>query len=113
MDTSMKLSLSAKQVEFKQKIIDDPQVVEALIGGSAGGAKTMSMCIAMLLAISMYPGIQFALGRKTLQGLVRSTVATLLGKAHPMFGIKPDDFHYDKKDCTITYKNGSDRKSVV
>ena len=31
------LSLSAKQVEFKNKILDDPQVVEALIGGSAGG----------------------------------------------------------------------------
>lgn len=107
MDISMRLSLSAKQAEFKQKIIDDPQVVEACIGGSAGGAKTMSMCIAMMLANAMYPGIQFALGRKTLQGLVRSTVATLLGKAHPMFGIKPDDFHYDKKDCTITYKNGT------
>jgi len=107
MQNSMKLSLSAKQLEFKEKIIDDPQVVEALIGGSAGGAKTMSMCIAMMLAIAMYPGIQFALGRKTLQGLVRSTVATLLGKAHPMFGITRDDFHYDKKDGIITYKNGS------
>lgn len=107
METSMKLSLSAKQVEFKQKIIDDPKVVEALIGGSAGGAKTMSMCIAMLLSMSMYPGIQFALGRKTLQGLSRSTVATLLGKAHPMFGIGPNDFHYDKKDGTITYNDGS------
>ena len=107
MNTSMKLSLSAKQVEFKEKIIDDPQVVEALIGGSAGGAKTMSMCIAMMLAIAMYPGIQFALGRKTLQGLNRSTVATLLGKAHPMFGIGPNDYHYDKKDGIITYNNGS------
>lgn len=103
----MELSLSAKQTEFKKKIIDDPQVVEALIGGSAGGAKTMSMCIAMLLAIAMYPGIQFALGRKTLQGLIRSTVATLLGKAHPMFHIGSGDFHYDKKDGIITYNNGS------
>ena len=104
---SMTLSLSAKQVEFKNKIIDDPQVVEALIGGSAGGAKTMSMCIAMMMAIAMYPGIQFALGRKTLQGLTRSTVATLLGKAHPMFGVAKDDFRYDKKDGIIEYKNGS------
>lgn len=107
MNDSMQLSLSAKQVEFKQKILDDPQVVEALIGGSAGGAKTMSMCIAMMLCIAMYPGIQFALGRKTLQGLTRSTVATLLGKAHPMFGIGPNDFHYDKKDGVISYNNGS------
>lgn len=103
----MTLSLSEKQLEFKQKIIDDPQVVEALIGGSAGGSKTMSMCIAMMLSIAMYPGIQFALGRKTLQGLIRSTVATLLGKAHPMFSIGSNDFHYDKKDGIITYKNGS------
>ena len=37
MQDSMKLSLSAKQVEFKQKIIDDPTVVEACIGGGEGG----------------------------------------------------------------------------
>lgn len=103
----MDLSLSKKQVDFKNLIIDDPQVVEALIGGSAGGAKSMSMCIAMLLAISMYPGIQFALGRKTLQGLTRSTVATLIGKAHPMFHIGSDDFRYDQKSGIIEYKNGS------
>lgn len=101
------LSLSKKQTDFKTLILDDPTVVEALIGGSAGGAKTMSMCIAMLLGITMYPGIQYALGRKTLQSLSRSTIATLLGKAHPMFHIGPNDFHYDKKDGTISYNNGS------
>lgn len=55
----------------------------------------------------MYPGIQIVLGRKTLQGLVRSTVATLLGKVHPMFHIGPNDFRYDQKLGTIEYKNGT------
>lgn len=103
----MKLSLSQKQLEMMQKVVDDPQVVEALIGGSAGGAKTASICIAILTAGTKYPGLQVALGRKTLQALNRSTVATLLGKIHPLFGITENDFRYSIKDNVIEYKNGS------
>lgn len=103
----MKLTLTAKQVFLKQKILDDPQVVEALTGGSAGGAKTVSMCIAMMLMATEYPGIHFALGRKTLKSLRQTTIATLLGKVHPMFGIKEGDFRYSQLDNEITYLNGS------
>lgn len=103
----MKLTLTPKQGFLKKYILDDPQVVEALIGGSAGGAKTMSMCIAMMMMATTYPGIHFALGRKTLKSLRQTTVATLLGKVHPMFGIREGDFKYSQIDNEITYLNGS------
>lgn len=103
----MRLKFSEKQVELREKILEDPQVVEALIGGSAGGSKTFTMCIGMMIANKKYPGIQFVLGRKTLQALTRSTIATLLGKVHPMFGIGKDDFKYDQKSNIISYSNGT------
>ncbi len=103
----MKLKFSAKQAQMKTDIIDDPQVVEALIGGSAGGAKSFSMCLAMMIAATEYPGIHFVLGRKTLKSLRQTTVATLLSKVHPAFGIRESDFKYSQIDNEITYLNGS------
>ena len=103
----MRLSFSAKQAQMKKDIIDDPQIVEALIGGSAGGAKSFSMCQSMMIAATEYPGIHFVLGRKTLKSLRQTTVATLLGKVHPLFGIRESDFKYSQMDNEITYLNGS------
>lgn len=105
--TKQKLTLSGKQAFIMKELVENPQVVESLIGGSAGGGKSISMCIIICMYAMKYPGIQFVLGRKTLQALKRSTVATLLGKVHPMFNITKNDFRYSQQDNVIEYKNGS------
>ena len=90
-----------------KEIVENPQIVEALIGGSGGGGKSISMCIVIGIYAMKYPGLQVVLGRKTLQALKRSTVATLLGKVHPMLNIMKSDFNYKQQDNVIEYKNGS------
>lgn len=70
-------------------------------------SKTMGMCLVIGIYSMKFPGLQVVLGRKTLQALKRSTVATLLGKVHPMLGIKKSDFTYKQQDNVIEYSNGS------
>lgn len=105
--SSTKLTLSGKQAFMMKEIVENPQVVEALIGGSAGGGKSLSMGLIIGMYAMRYPGIQFVLGRKTLQALKRSTVATLMGKVHPLLNITKNDFAYKQQDNIIEYKNGS------
>lgn len=102
----MKIQLSEKQQEYIN-LMHDPQILDLLIGGSAGGAKTFSMALGIAMFAHIYPGIHIALGRKTLKALRQSTVATLVSKVHPAVGIGKTDFRYSTLDNEIIYKNGS------
>jgi phage terminase large subunit len=102
----MKLKLSPTQ-SLALRLLHDPQVVELLFGGGAGGAKSFLVCIWMVLECRNYPGIHIGLGREELKRLKQTTVVTLLNKVHPLFGIQKDEYTYNAQDGLITYKNGS------
>ena len=77
----MKIKLSRKQILFL-KLLDDPQIVDILFGGGAGGAKSLTVCLWMILECRNYPGIRIGLGRKELTRLKQTTLVTLLNEAH-------------------------------
>lgn len=97
----------SKKQQFALKLLDRPDVNELLLGGSAGGSKTATMCLMMMTLCRKYPGVRLFLGRKTLQSLKKSTLATLFGKVHPMLNIAEHEFELHSQDNEIIYENGS------
>lgn len=104
--SSQNLKLSETQ-SLSFDILDDPQYTDILFGGSAGGAKSMMICLWAILQCRNYPGIVIGLGRKELKNLKRTTLVTLLSKAHPALGIKEVNYTYNSMDGVIKYVNGS------
>lgn len=88
-------------------ILDDPQYVEVLFGGSAGGAKSFFVCMWAVMQCRNYQGITIGLGRKELKRLKRTTLVTLLSKVHPTIGVSERDFKYNAQEGIIEYVNGS------
>ena len=88
-------------------ILDNPQYIDVLFGGSAGGAKSFFVCMWAVMQCRNYPGIAIGLGRKELKRLKRTTLVTLMSKVHPALGIKEWDFKYNAQEGYIEYINGS------
>lgn len=101
-----KIKLSRKQ-QLALSILDDPQIVDMLFGGGAGGAKSITICIWILLQCRNFPGIRIGLGRKELTRLKQTTVVTLLREVHRMFEVSSAEFNYSEQKGLITYVNGS------
>lgn len=102
----MILKLSKKQ-KLTLKMLDDPQIVDLLLGGGAAGAKSLTVCLWMLIQCRNYSNIRIGLGRKELTRLKQTTVVTLLREAHPMMGVSESEFVYSEQRGLITYVNGS------
>lgn len=102
----MPLKLSQTQ-NLALTLLNDPQVTDLLFGGGAGGAKTVLVCIWMVLECRNYAGIRIGLGREELVRLKQTTVVTLLSKAHGYLGVSPNEFVYNEQKGVITYINGS------
>ena len=100
------MRISRKQ-QFALKLLDRPDVNELLLGGSAGGSKSVLMCLMMMTLCRKYPGVRLFLGRKTLQSLKKSTLATLFGKVHSLLDITEHEFELHSQDNEIIYENGS------
>lgn len=89
------------------QILDNPQIVDVLFGGSAGGAKSYFVCMWAVMQCRNYPGIAIGLGRKSLKSLRQTTLVTLLSKVHPAMGVYEGDFRFNGQDNYIEYMNGS------
>lgn len=98
--------MSTRQ-DLALKLLDHPQVVELDFGGAAGGAKTWTVCLWMLLQCRKYPGIRIGLGRKEGNRLRQTSVVTLLNEVHPIMGVTKEEYSYKDQAGFIIYKNGS------
>lgn len=90
------------------KVLAHPQIVELDFGGAAGGAKSWTVCLWMLLECRKYPGIRIGLGRKELMRLKQTTVVTLLREVHPRLGVDQSEYTYQEQKGIIRYRNGSE-----
>lgn len=100
------MEISRKQQEALE-LINDPSIIELLLGGSAGGGKSFLMCLIIATIAKQYPGARFFVGRKTLKSLKQSTINTLLTGVHPALGISPDEGVMHWQDMVLDYVNGS------
>lgn len=100
------MQISRKQ-QFALELLDRPNLTELLIGGAAGGSKSLTMCLMMVTLCRKYPGARLFLGRKTLTSLKKSTLVTLFTKVHPMLGVSAEDFRHKSMESIIEYANGS------
>lgn len=101
------LQLSRKQ-HLAIQLLNDPQVVELDYGGAAGGSKSWTVALWMILQCRQYPGIRIGLGRKELQRLKQTTLVTLIREVHPKLGITESDFRFKGDSNTLIYANGSE-----
>jgi phage terminase large subunit len=103
---AVKIQLSPTQ-HLALTLLDDPTVVNLLFGGGAGGAKSMLVCIWMVLQCRNYAGVRIGLARQELVRLEETTLVTLFSKVHPILAVHDSDFEYNSMKHNITYRNGS------
>lgn len=88
------------------EILTDNTTKELLLGGAAGGAKSMSGAVWLIYSCLLYPGIKTFVGRETLKSLRMSTKVTI-EKAFEIFDIPTDVYRYDGQDNVFIFNNGS------
>lgn len=98
--------MSRKQ-KLTLRLLNHPQVVDLLLGGGAGGAKSLTVGYWLVKQCRNFPGIRIGLGRKEITRLKQTTVVTILKEVHPMLGIKEHEYKYNEQKGSITYINGS------
>lgn len=85
--------------------VNIPQQI--LIGGAAGGGKSMLISCFLISSCIRFPGIRAIVGRRTLKSLKESTWLTIL-QVLADWGLKQDEhFRINNVASTITFWNGS------
>lgn len=86
---------------------NNPHTVSIIFGGGAGGGKSFLLGLLTAIAAKKYPRTRWGLARKELKSLKQTTLATLIGKVHPILGITEHDYKLNLLDSTLEYSNGS------
>jgi phage terminase large subunit len=84
--------------------IVDTTTEELTYGGGAGGAKSWTGCVWMLLYCSRFPGVKGFIARNSLKKLTESTLLTFFKVAKEY---RFEDFHFNQQKSVILFKNGS------
>ena len=101
-----KLGLTPKQAEA-WCIMQDSPVTELGYGGAARGGKSWLYMEFVTYMSLTYPDTRWGVARKELKNLRKTTLVTLF-KVFAHHGIEEGkDFHYNRKDEIITFKNNS------
>lgn len=105
------ISMHQGKNHLKQKraleILTDPNTVEFVYGGAAGGAKSWTGCAWLAMMCLTYPGTKWFIGREELKRLRDSTLVTFF-KVCARHGIKRElHFKYHAQDNYLLFSNGS------
>lgn len=88
-------------------ILTDNETKEFAYGGAAGGAKSWTGCVWLVMACLTYPGTRWFIGREELKRLRASTYQTFL-KVCKAYGVAKDAYwDYNGQDHFIQFHNGS------
>ena len=101
------ISLSAKQTEAWDLLLEKNGIEEVFLGGAAGPGKTWLGCLWQITQRLRYPGTRGGIGRKTLKSIKDTTLMSFFEVAG-MLGLAPGkDFNYNQQLNRITFDNGS------
>lgn len=107
------MKLSKKQNDLLSLILDD-SYTEILVGGSAGGGKSSTICYAVLILSKKFPGYRCAICRKTSPALRLTTFEEMKQTLVREGLVKREsrqtsgyDYELDNMSNEIRFKNGS------
>ena len=107
------MKLSKKQNDLLSLILDD-SYTEILVGGSAGGGKSSTICYAVLILAKKFPGYRCAICRKTSPALRLTTFEEMKQTLNREGLIKREarqtsgyDYELDNMAFEIRFVNGS------
>ncbi|MBS9774594.1 MAG: terminase family protein [Tenacibaculum sp.] len=92
-----------KQEEALQILTDD-ETEEFTYGGAAGGAKSWTGCVWLMMMCLCYPETKWFIGREELKRITETTLITFF-KAAKEYGVK--SFKYNGQKNFILFDNGS------
>lgn len=98
------LSLSDKQKEALNILINNDKIKEPLYGGGAGGGKTWLGCTWLVFNCLAYPDTKWFIGRKSIKDL-EGSVQVSINKVCKFYGIKEP--LYNGKSNWFKFDNGS------
>ncbi len=103
----MEINLTTKQTKAWDYLTDDT-TTELGYGGGARGGKSWLGATFFIFCCLAYPGTRWAIGRRELKNLKRTTLLTFF-KACKEYGLSKDThFNYNEQKGSITFKNGSE-----
>lgn len=105
MKLNLEFDLTAKQSKAWKYIFDE-DTTELGYGGAARGGKSWLGWVYIIFMCLAYPDTGYAVGRKELKNLKRTTLVTFF-KACKEYGIPDTAFRYDQQQSIITFYNKS------